>query len=389
MPFIEIQSVRLKCEAYTPEINSLPSLTKKIREAHINGQNTTQFKPIAHKITTKVDAIEKNEPAIAKKLPLEFPFNLLSKQMDILVRFKLKLQKNFDADLVIRSDCYEIKRRQRKIDSSSSASHDSNQIWIGKLESFLVEFEQSEFEQKTILKSEQNKTYWEKLNDFLTSNCVILEINLAMTENRADFEGTKDAMHSLGEKLVEFESKISSQLKKESEYVAIVRENLPKNFIDILRKEKYFEKCKQFDQTMRIKCQTETSSLLFTGLEKSIEVATQRLNNLLKSLQTRKVPLDWYIADFIQRRKEYIDKILSQLNCVIEVMDLNEFCREGSSMLIVSLHGEVIENCSNIIKNKLQVAKYDVSQNSVELLKNSKFDTFLKNKVKNVDQNNS
>ena len=62
-------------------------------------------------------------------------------------------------------------------------------------------------------------------------------------------------------------------------------------------------------------------------------------------------------------------------------MDLNESSREPSQVQITSIKPSFIKECSELIRNSFKSVNYVVAQNSLELIRNLKFNQFLENKV--------
>ena len=89
MPFIEIQSKRLKCRAFTKEDESYSS--NELNKYAISDDTPLDDRHII--INTKADWTNKKEPPIIKKLTLDFPFYFLSKNKKILEKLKFFLQK--------------------------------------------------------------------------------------------------------------------------------------------------------------------------------------------------------------------------------------------------------------------------------------------------------
>ena len=111
-----------------------------------------------------------------------------------------------------------------------------------------------------------------------------------------------------------------------------------------------------------------------------------RRSKLRKQIDWKKekFELDWYIADFLNQCKAYTDELLQEksLNCILCIGEPNLSNREMHSIEIVSIKPGVTQKCINLIKETIEVVKYDVEQDSLELINNLKFNQFLDMKVK-------
>jgi hypothetical protein len=349
-------------------------------------QNTKQV--IKHETTIQINDTKQSSAdyknVVLKQIPLDFPFKFLSKSKKLLEKLKQNLTNDFGADLLINSDCYEIKRRRRGNELTNV--QESNETWLKKLEIFISKFENDEFEKIKLTQTEQNKPYWKELKEFVFANSKHPEIELNSNAQSDEIliEGTKEAVTNLLKKLNDFESEKIQKIMKEKENITFLKEELPQHLIRLIQKQNFIKICQAFDANLKIILQDDKNSIVFQGQSNSIQFATKSLNKYINNFKKEKFELDWYIADFLNERKEYTDELLQEksLNCILCIEKLNFYNREMHSIEIVSIEPGVTQKCINLIKETIKVVKYDVVHDSLELIKNLKFINFLNMKVK-------
>jgi len=210
-----------------------------------------------------------------------------------------------------------------------------------------------------------------------------IELSSNLEFDEIEIEGTKEFVKSLIKKIDDFEIMKNMQIKKEKENGTLLKEDLPQHLIKIMTNENFIQICKDHDKDLKIMLQIDKNSILFEGLLKSIQYATERLNNFIASLRKEKIQLDWYIVDFLNKRKDYIEEFLleQKLNCIICIEEFDESTRAMIPVEIVSIKPSVTKKCLDLISNSFKSVKYEFHQNSAELIANLKFDKFVKMKV--------
>ena len=173
------------------------------------------------------------------------------------------------------------------------------------------------------------------------------------------------------------------QIRQEKEKMTLLKDDLPQNLIKMITKENFIQICKDHDKELKIKFQIEKNSILFEGLSRSIQYATERLNNFIGSLRKEKFQLDWYIVDFLNKRNDFIEEFLleQKLNCIICIEEFSEATREMIPIEIVSIKPHTTQKCLDLIGNSFKSVKYEFHQNSEELISNLKFERFVTDKV--------
>ena len=105
-----------------------------------------------------------------------YPYSFLSNNLKLITSLRNDLNKLFDADLVIKTDCYEVKRRNER-SLNSETQNDSNQQWTTKLNQFLDNYSINKFNQYIFSNTQLllNEINWNSLTNSCSSRYMLTE----------------------------------------------------------------------------------------------------------------------------------------------------------------------------------------------------------------------
>ena len=357
---IEINSIKLKLKPYTKDVELVSS-----------NNNAKPAKPVIHPPPSSEPT--QNEPVVLKKQASEFPFNLLSKNKTLTDELHLKLNQEFDADLLIKFDAYEIKRRRKN--NISLTKNDSSQVWLQKLNNFLNKYENGLFEKININKSNSIEPFWNELSEFANKTSqTFANVNCSNEEKTIRLEGIKDEVNSIHKQIQAFINKKQEIIRTDNELVTQTYQ-LHEDIIKLIKNQKYFEKCSKVTN-MSLEYNHMSRAIVFKGRASSIKMAIESLEKLINSIKMVSVSFDWHIVYFIDKSREYIEELLDSknINCLVLSHDFQEFNVEDVAQVkIKGANESSIEACQKFIRETIKILYYDVDENSVELIKNGKF----------------
>ena len=147
--------------------------------------------------------------------------------------------------------------------------------------------------------------------------------------------------------------------------------DLPPDFVQLLRMEKYFEKWQKIN--LKIEYVVATNSLILTGTLARIEIVTKQLDLLAARFLKETFQIGNHLVTFIFTFKEYIDNYLKDYysNCVL----LNK-SNELDSITLLSLKANVAQKYFNLLTKTFKSETYHVPGDLHCLLESHEFKTF-------------
>lgn len=91
---------------------------------------------------------------------VQFPYNFVSKKRELFIKLNDQLVHQFDADFIIKSNDFEIKRRNSKLCVSSTQNFNKEK-WLNDLKLFLNDYESENFYEKKYSKKSVNQKVWD------------------------------------------------------------------------------------------------------------------------------------------------------------------------------------------------------------------------------------
>lgn len=149
--------------------------------------------------------------------------------------------------------------------------------------------------------------------------------------------------------------------------------------LKILLLEDYIKKC-QIEIDKHLFIEISNQSVHYKGEWQSIEMAKNKLWDLINSIKQKSFKLDSNLLNFLLENKDQIEHLLrvNRFKCILD-KSTDDLVVE--QLLIKSLNQQTIMECFNFLKLNYTIFELKLDQNSYRLVTNKKFSNFLKSYI--------
>lgn len=305
-----------------------------------------------------------------------YPYNFLAATTKPITALKSDLSEMFDADIIIKTDCYEIKRRP----AENILKPITNEEWLNKVNQYLEVFKANKFNEFVI----SNQTFqlsqsdWDKIINMCLSRYSLTEsIKLEIISNQN--EQQKCLITGVKELVNKEKSRIETEVKaliekerKKTEKKTYNLDTLNEVQCKILKNENLCQWCRD-NCSPEIEIKIETKNVYFKGAWDDIEKAKARVWDIINSTKEDvKRPLNIHLIEFLETKTDYLFKFQQEnnLSCYFE------FHTDQISFRSIQ---PVADRFIHLLNTHLKVESIDLIDASLKLFGDGKFNTFVKN----------
>ncbi len=306
-----------------------------------------------------------------------YPYNFLATTTKPITALKSDLSEMFDADIIIKTDCYEIKRRPVENTLKSSST---NEEWLNKVNQYLENFKANKFNEFLISNQifQLSQSDWDKIINMCLSRYSLTEsIKLEIISNENEQQkclitGVKELVDK---EKTRIETEVKALMEKERKKIEKKTYNLDTlNEVQckILKNENLIQWCRD-NCSPEIEIKIETKNVYFKGAWDDIEKAKARVWDIINSTKEDvKRPLNIHLIEFLETKTDYLSKFQQEnnLSCYFE------FHTDQISFRSIQ---PVADRFIHLLNTQLKVESIDLIDASLKLFGDGKFNTFVKN----------